>query len=718
MLNLKENRSELNHDFMKIYAVLSVAFLLMTAINIYAYFTIIRMSGKYTTLSSAAIDIKLKATNSNLLFREIISGYSDKDMNIVWERLNEAKKSCGGLAAIGHTGTIDGKLEVFRDKLLKFYTSFVENKAGATDRKKMKDEVDVAYGDLIGSIEKIERGLNDMVEGKLLVFKILYSILIINVMALFGFVIFVIRKFISGRILLETTLENSKNSLNTILNSINSILIFVNSEQLIAQWNKSAEQYFSIRSQKAVGKNIWELLPFLEPFHMEYEKNFQLQRSSEFLRQKVNIGGNERFINIKMSYAQGINGIVILIDDVTAYEVRDRQIRQAQKMQIVENMMGGLSNDFNNALGAITGTITMMKYSLENSGGNLDDIRNNMELIESSAERAVVMVQQLLSVAQKHELCLGNVDLNGIIQHILKLCQNTIDKRISLEGEIYNVRAMTKVDPALIEQVLLNLCDNAVHAMTVMKPVEKQGGTLTISIDKVYPDRNYRILHSQAIRQAYWIISVSDTGVGMDSETAAKIFDPFFTTKTNLQANGLGLTIANDIIRQHNGFIEVESRPDIGSRFNIYLPEIVVAEEAGAIPKTETFAEDQIPAGTGLILVADDELIMRKTAKGILTKLGYDVVFAEDGEQTVNVFKERHNEISAVLLDMAMPKKSGREAYIEMKEIRPDLKVILISGFKKDKRIEEILGLGVNAFIQKPYSMVTLAQEVKKVIAG
>jgi two-component system cell cycle sensor histidine kinase/response regulator CckA len=710
--------SVFNRDFLRIYLVLSLAFLIMTAINIYVYFTIIRMSGKYTTISSAAMDVKLKATNANLIFKEVISGYSDKDMNAVWDRLNAAKKSCKGLYEVDSGGTIDGKIVAFKDKLLKFNSS-IEKKASEADRKKIKGEVDTSYADLISSIDKIEEDLYGMVEGKLLVFKILYSILIINIMALFGFVVFVIRKFISGRIEMETTLENSKNSLNTILNSINSILIFVDSKEMVAQLNKSAEQYFSVSGSKAVGKNVWELFPFLKPIiHVEYEKNFQLQRSSEVLRQKINMGGNERYINIKMSYAPGINGVVVLIDDVTAYEVREGQIRQAQKMQIVENLMGGLSNDFNNALGAITGTITMMKYSLENNGGNLDEIRNNMEIIESSAERAVVMVQQLLSVAQKHEICLGNVDLNGLVQHILKLCQNTVDKRIELVGEIFDVRAMTKADSALIEQILLNICDNAVQAMTVMKPVESQGGTLTISINKVYPDRNYRTLHPQALRQSYWVISISDTGIGMDSETVAKIFDPFFTTKTSLQANGLGLTIANDIIRQHSGFIEVESRPAIGSRFNVYLPEITVAEVPGAAPKADALAESKIPIGSGLILVADDELVMRKTAKGILTKLGYDVIFAEDGEQTVNIFKERHKEISAVLLDMAMPKKSGREAYIEMREIRPDLKVILISGFKKDKRIEEILGLGVNVFIQKPYSMVTLAQEVKKVIVG
>jgi PAS domain S-box-containing protein len=717
MMTLKEKRSEFSRGFMKIYIVLSVAFLFMTTINLFAYFTIIRMSGKYMVLGSAAMDIKLKVTNANHIFREIVCGYSDTDMNAVWERINSAKTSCALLAEIGQSGPIDGKLTAFRDKILKFYTS-VQHKVVAQDLKKMKDEVDAAYSDIIGTVGQIEKDLSSMVESRLLLFKVLYSILIINILGLFGFVIFIIRRFISGRITMEMTLEASKNNLNVILNSINSILIFVNSEEVIAQWNKSAEQYFSISSQKAMDKNIWALLPFMRQFHTEYVKNFQLQRSAEFLGQKIILGGNERYINIKMSYAPGINGVVLLIDDITSHEVKEKQIRQAQKMQIVENMMGGLANDFNNALGAITGTITMMKYSLENNAGGLDEIRNNMEVIESSAERAVVMVQQLLSVAQKHELSLMNVDLNGIIQHILRLCNNTIDKRISLAGEIYNAKAMTKADSALVEQVLLNLCDNAVHAMTVMKPVEAQGGTLTISIDKVYPDRNYRSLHPQALRPSYWIISVSDNGVGMDADTAAKIFDPFFTTKSSLQANGLGLTIANDIIRQHNGFIEVDSRPGIGSRFNVYLPELVVAEEAAASHEPVSLPEEQMPVGSGLILVADDELIMRKTAKSILTKLGYEVVFAEDGEQTVTVFKERHNEISAVLLDMAMPKKSGMEAYVEMKKIRTDLKVILISGFKKDKRVEEMLGLGVNAFIQKPYSMITLAQEVKKVITG
>ncbi|HBC85963.1 MAG TPA: hypothetical protein DCZ94_03310 [Lentisphaeria bacterium] len=716
MLPLKnERRISLNNEFVKTFVLLTLAFVFMTIINVYAYFTIINMSERYTTLAGAAVNIKLKATNANLIFREVIGGYSDKDMNVVWDILNSARKNCLSLRQIGESGTLEGKLNVYREAMLKFYT-FPEEKM-TPEKRKLKEDFDTAYTDLIGAVDRIERGLNEMVDSKLSLFKILYAILIINILGLFGFVSYQIRTFVTGRLDMEKALEDSRNNITTILNSINTILIFADSEEKVAQWNKSAEKYFSMTSEKAVGQNIWELLDFLKPYHTEYEKIFQLQRSTEFPKEHLSINGSERFLNIKMSYAPGINGVVICLDDITGIEMKERQMRQAQKMQIVENLMSGLSNDFNNALGAITGTITMMKYSLENNAGNLDEIKNNMEIIESSAEKAVVMVQQLLTFAQKHEICLGNIDLNGIVQHILKICQNTADKRIELVGEIYNVRAMTKADPALIEQVLLNLCDNAIQAMTVMKPEAEQGGTLTLSVDKIYPDKNYRALHPQAIGQAYWIISVSDTGVGIDPETLQKIYDPFFTTKSAMQATGLGLTIANEVIRQHNGFIEVESRQGIGSRFSIYLPEFVVQEEAAAA-EPEALAEDQIPDGTGLILVADDELIMRKTASSILTKLGYEIVFAEDGEQTVNVYKEKGAQIKAVLLDMAMPKMSGREAYIEMKKINPDVKVLLVSGFKKDKRIEDVLAMGVNAFIQKPYSMITLAQEVKKVISG
>jgi CheY-like chemotaxis protein len=203
----------------------------------------------------------------------------------------------------------------------------------------------------------------------------------------------------------------------------------------------------------------------------------------------------------------------------------------------------------------------------------------------------------------------------------------------------------------------------------------------------------------------------------MDKDTLTKVYDPFYTTKEKADATGLGLTLVQDIVKQHNGFTEIESALGQGTSFSIFLPELSSPPvPEGQEEKTPDIvsAAEQIPTGSGLVFVVDDEEVMRKTASNILEKLGYDVIFAEDGEEAVEIYKENYRDIKVVLLDMAMPRMSGKDAYVEMKKIYPEVKALLVSGFKKDERIIEALDLGVNGFIQKPYSMITLAQEVKK----
>jgi CheY-like chemotaxis protein len=280
---------------------------------------------------------------------------------------------------------------------------------------------------------------------------------------------------------------------------------------------------------------------------------------------------------------------------------------------------------------------------------------------------------------------------------------------------------MVKADSAQLQQCILNICDNAALAMTSMRENEQDyGGVLTASIDLIYPDKKFRAEHPKAKQSSYWCLSITDTGVGMSRETIADIFDPFYTTRDPSESTGLGLTLVRDIIQQHNGFLEVDSAPGQGSVFRIYLPEITRAgTDSASKRQTEVSASDQIPTGSGLIFVVDDEDIMRKTAGNILEKLGYDVIFAEDGEEAVSIYRENFKDIKVVLLDMAMPKMSGKDAYIEMKKINPKIKSLLVSGFKKDDRIAEALEAGINGFIQKPYSMITLAQEVKRLsLAG
>ena len=204
---------------------------------------------------------------------------------------------------------------------------------------------------------------------------------------------------------------------------------------------------------------------------------------------------------------------------------------------------------------------------------------------------------------------------------------------------------------------------------------------------------------------------MSDTGVGMDTKTAAKIFDPFFTTKEKGKGTGLGLTMVYNIVHQQQGFIDVYSQPGLGTTFNVYFPVLVRKREERAAGKASP-----IVRGEGLILVVDDDELVRGMAKEVLQAVGYTVLTAVNGREGVDLYRQHQAAISAVLLDMAMPVMSGREAFIELKKINPAVKVLLASGFRKDNRVEEILHLGVKDFLQKPYTLASLASTIKQVI--
>ena len=550
----------------------------------------------------------------------------------------------------------------------------------------------------------------------------------LNIIVICGFTIYLVWRYASKRKQSEDELLAAHNDLETLLNTLDAILITVDQKGVILQWNSKAERYFGKPSDAMVGRLLYNIIPAFKIYQAQIEAVFLSRKGKEHYHEKLQIeSGHERFFNVILTPisqpSKGVSGVLIRADDITEQELRDEQGRQTQKMQVVENIIGGLAHDFNNVLGAITGTISMMRFSLDNKS-SIEDIKGNIELIEGSAERAVVMVQQMLMMVQKQKTEMVQLDLNSSILHVLRICQNSYDRRINIEANLYDVRAMIKADPVQIALVILNLCDNAAQAMTSMrKEGEEQGGTLTISIDRICPDKVFRASHLMATERSYWIVSVTDTGIGIAPEVMPRIFDPFFTTKRPGEGTGLGLAMVSETLRSHSGFIEVNSDPGKGSTFKVYIPEFFQPEATTSRPIPlqsikKAPSDSGIPVGTGLVMIVDDEAIMRKTARNILEKLGYQTVTAEDGDEAVKIYAERHAEVAIVLLDMSMPRMSGKDAYVEMKKIDPAIRSILVSGFKRDERIQEVLDLGVNSFVQKPYTMQTLAQEVKKVISA
>ena len=338
-------------------------------------------------------------------------------------------------------------------------------------------------------------------------------------------------------------------------------------------------------------------------------------------------------------------------------------------------------------------------------------MKDSIEIIEQSADRAADMVRQLLTLSRKHELHFASIDLNNSVKNVLKIGKNSFDKSVEFSVAYSDKPVLVNADPTQMEQVILNLCVNASHAMTIMrKKDEHKGGTISISFDVIESDKYFSMSHPGAKQVDYHLLNVSDTGIGMDQETIANIFNPFFSTKDKGVGSGLGLSMVYNIIKQHSGFIDVYSEEGKGSYFNIYLP--VLKTQNQIIQEVE----EDIEYGSGLVLVIDDEDVIRKIAGEILEQLGYDVVIAEDGIRGIEIYKERKNEIDLVLLDMAMPKLSGKETYIELKKNNPSVRVLMTSGFKFDERVQDALDLGVNGFVQKPYSIKTISREIKKIL--
>lgn len=528
----------------------------------------------------------------------------------------------------------------------------------------------------------------------------------------------------------EGDLKNAQFFLSSVIESMPSLLITIDENGKITQWNKATARLTKIEAVDAADKNLWELLPeFVELKELIKKNSFartgnkkqndtSTESSLEFYKKTIKFKGEVFYFNgsifpLKDRNTIGKSRFVIMLNNVTEIELKEGQLRQSQKMETVGNLAGGLAHDFNNVLGGIIGTISLFKYKVAKSKEiTRQEIEKYFSTIEEAASRAADLVKHLLSLTRRQELAFTPTDLNNTIKSIVKICKGSFDKSINIETEYYPGRAMSLADPTQIEQSLLNLCINALHAMTIMrKENDKYGGTLNIAIKKVAVDKYFRRLHEEAAQPDYWDISVSDTGVGMDPKTLTKIFDPFFTTKTEGLGTGLGLSMVYNIIKQHNGFIDVYSQEGFGATFHIYLPIL-----EGEIQGEKIEKKMEIPRGEGLILVVDDEEVMRQTASSILKECGYTVKVAENGEDALQIFEKYKNEIKVVLLDMVMPRMSGQQTYIEMAKIDKNVKVLLVSGFKQDDRVEAILKLGVKGFMQKPYTLAALANKLSQLI--
>lgn len=376
----------------------------------------------------------------------------------------------------------------------------------------------------------------------------------------------------------EIELQNAKNNLESIFMALPLALIVADVKGTVLQYNSYAEKLTKVKKDKLRGTILSESFPLLKQFDKDIDKVIESLQKEELRNVEYAIGDSCYFNIFICPLINGstASGIVIMVDDITTDHKKDEYLRQAQKMDIVGNLASGIAHDFNNVLGAINAMFSSVRYSVQ-IAKNLDklkeDVKNDLEVIDDAVKHGSDMVDQLRALAKNKELEFSRVDLVQVIEKVIRICRNTLPKSIEIVSTSYcGNKAEITAYPSQIEQILLNLCVNASHAMTIMRKAdEKQGGTLTISVEKIFPSKQFTHVLPGACEGVYYLLRIWDTGIGMTQEVMKKIFDPFFTTKEK-KGTGLGLSMVYNIIQQHKGFVEVYSEPGNGSVFNVFLP--------------------------------------------------------------------------------------------------------------------------------------------------
>ena len=413
----------------------------------------------------------------------------------------------------------------------------------------------------------------------------------------------------------------------------------------------------------------------------------------------INKAGEELWVQLNVVFLswEGQPASLSILRDITQQKGMEGQLLQAQKMEAIGALAGGIAHDFNNLLMGIQGNTSLIFMDIDSSSPHYE----KLEKIEQYVQDGADLSRQLLGFARKGKYEVKPINLNEAIEQNCTMFGRT-KKEVTIHRKFQQDIWAVKGDMGQIGQVLMNLYLNAWDAMP-------RGGNLYLMTENVILDEDVGGRHQLASGN-YVKLSVTDTGVGIDEETKKRIFEPFFTTKEMGRGTGLGLASVYGIIKNHNGIINVYSETNKGTTFNIYLP----ASEKHAAKKARS--PEEMLKGSETILLVDDEDMILDAGNQMLEIMGYNVLIGGSGKEAIETYKKNQRQIHMVILDMIMPDMGGGAVYDEMKKMNPDVKVLLSSGYSIEGEATEILARGCNGFIQKPFRIIKLSHEIRKIL--
>jgi PAS domain S-box-containing protein len=496
---------------------------------------------------------------------------------------------------------------------------------------------------------------------------------------------------LEAEILQRTQEERQSAQLRAIVESSEDAIVSKNLDGVIETWNRGAEQVFGYTAAEAVGQPLAFLLP-PDRVHEESDLMERIRlggRVKHFETVRLHKDGTPIHVSLTVSPIRGPDGAIIGVSNI-ARDITDRkqfqeQLLQQQKSDSLTVLAGGLAHDFNNLLTGIMGNASLAIAEIDRS----EQACERMKEVLQASERAALLVRQLLAYAGKGRSLVERLDLTAEIQEMLPLLGATIPKFVDLQLRLSSDLPAIEADRPQMQQLVMNLATNAAEAIG---------------------DRPGTVILSTSHRTGEVILEVADDGAGMTDDVRERIFDPFFTTK--FTGRGLGLAAVMGIIRAHRGKISVMTAPGKGTTMTVVLP------AAAGIPVARKRQEEVKSNGSGLILVADDEELVRKMAKFTLELHGYAVETACDGRDTVEKFRAHPDKFAAILLDLTMPTMHGEEVLRSIRAIRRDVPVVLSSGYTESEALLRFDDFNLSGFLQKPYTATALALEIRKAANG
>ena len=476
----------------------------------------------------------------------------------------------------------------------------------------------------------------------------------------------------------------------------------------VVGWNPAAERIFGWSLDEALGKHPFELIV---PPEMQSRVSGLWSKLREEDESSGDSAGpalrkdgtriNCEWISTPLRDATGaMTGLVTLVHDITEKTRLEKQLLVAQKMESVGTLAGGIAHDFNNALTRIIRFGELLRMRMAGDEQALHDL----DEILRCAERATTLTRQLLTYARRQVMEPVNLNLSALVADLMKLIGKLVGEHIEVKTSLEKNIPTIHADRGQIEQAVMNLCLNARDAM-------QEGGRLVVETGDVVLEEEYVRQNPYMRTGRYALLTVSDTGIGMDEKTRERVFDPFFTTKGPDKGTGLGLAMVYGIVKQHGGFIHLYSEPGEGTAFKVYFP--AIEAQPDAVPTIRV--EEILRGGVETILFAEDEEAIRALLERTLKELGYTVLVARNGEEAIEMFRQ-NKEIALAVLDVVMPRKGGKEAFEEMRKQNPNLKAIFMSGYSSNVIHDSFVLIAGMPFLQKPFGPTVLARKIREVL--